>query len=333
MKRIFFTLIGIFYAGITFSQVKNTESVNKIEATADKPAEPFIKEIRDIVKLNSLFSEKLNWNDIDGNIKTLSVGMKTTNDTKLVIDYIISELRKVGDKHSFFMSVAATTNYSRPTKKLEGATSKLLPGDIGYINVPQFGSVNDSAMTVYAQNIQNQIKDLDIKNNIKGWIIDFRKNTGGNMYPMITGLGPLLDKGTLGYFVSNNKKNPWKLMEKEGKMWSNNAYVPNAYKLKKRPERIALLVGGRTASSGEFTVVSFIGQDNTKLFGQPTAGYTTGNRTFVLSNGSSLMLSISNAADRDKKDHIGSINPDVLVDQSTSVDADIEAASKWILGF
>ena len=333
MKPTFLTLIGIFYAGITFSQVKSTESVNKTESVADKPAEPFIKEIRDIVKTNSLFRDKLNWNEIDGNIKTLSVGMKTTNDTKPVIDYIISELRKVGDKHSFFMSVAATTNYSSPTKKLEGATNKLLPGDIGYINVPQFGSVNDSAMTVYAQNIQNLIKDLDTKNNIKGWIIDLRKNTGGNMYPMITGLGPLLDKGTLGYFVSNNKKNPWKLMEKGEKMWSNNAYVPNAYKLKKRPERIALLIGGRTASSGEFTLVSFIGQDNTRLFGQPTAGYTTGNRTFILSNGSSLMLSTSNAADRDKKDHLGAINPDVLVEQSTNKDADIEIASKWILGF
>lgn len=333
MKRIFFTLIGILYANIAFSQSKNNEPVNKTEIVADKPAEPFIMEIRDIVKQNSLFRDKLNWNAIDENIKKLSVGMKTTNDTKPVIDYIISELRKVGDKHSFFMSIAATTNYSNPTKKLEGATSKLLPGDIGYINVPQFGSVNDSAMTVYAQNIQNLIKDLDTENNIKGWIIDLRKNTGGNMYPMITGLGPLLDKGTLGYFVSNNKKNPWKLMEKGEKMWSSNAYVPNAYKLKKRPERIALLVGGRTASSGEFTVVSFIGQNNTRLFGQPTAGYTTGNRTYVLSNGSSLMLSISNAADRDKKDHIGAINPDVLVEQSVNKDADLEAASKWVLGF
>ncbi|WP_454059038.1 S41 family peptidase [Elizabethkingia ursingii] len=333
MKRIFFTLIGILYANIAFSQSKNNEPVNKTEIVADKPAEPFIMEIRDIVKQNSLFRDKLNWNAIDENIKKLSVGMKTTNDTKPVIDYIISELRKVGDKHSFFMSIAATTNYSNPTKKLEGATSKLLPGDIGYINVPHFGSVNDSAMTVYAQNIQNLIKDLDTKNNIKGWIIDLRKNTGGNMYPMITGLGPLLDKGTLGYFVSNNKKNPWKLMEKGEKMWSSNAYVPNAYKLKKRPERIALLVGGRTASSGEFTVVSFIGQNNIRLFGQPTAGYTTGNRTYVLSNGSSLMLSISNAADRDKKDHIGAINPDVLVEQSVNKDADLEAASKWVLGF
>ncbi|MDQ8750344.1 hypothetical protein [Elizabethkingia miricola] len=118
MKSTFLTLIGIFYAGITFSQVKNTESVNKIEAVADKPAEPFIKEIRDIVKLNSLFREKLNWNEIDGNIKTLSVGMKTTNDTKPVIDYIISELRKVGDKHSFFYACSCHNKLFQPDKKI-----------------------------------------------------------------------------------------------------------------------------------------------------------------------------------------------------------------------
>ncbi|QDZ62593.1 hypothetical protein EVD20_07180 [Elizabethkingia bruuniana] len=117
MKPTFLTLIGIFYAGITFSQVKSTESVSKTEAVADKPAEPFIKEIRDIVKTNSLFRDKLNWNEIDGNIKTLSVGMKTTNDTKPVIDYIISELRKVGDKHSFFYVCSCYNKLFQSDKK------------------------------------------------------------------------------------------------------------------------------------------------------------------------------------------------------------------------
>lgn len=54
MKRIFFTLIGILYANMTFSQSKNNEPVNKTEIVADKPAEHFIKEIRDIVKQNHI---------------------------------------------------------------------------------------------------------------------------------------------------------------------------------------------------------------------------------------------------------------------------------------
>lgn len=298
---------------------------------AEQPAASFIKEVKDIIQKHSLYTDSLNWQQIAETVPVISGGMKTTDDAKPVINYLIAQLRKAGDNHSFLMSVSASENYARPAGKLEDASSRLLPGDIGYIFVPGFGSTNDSAMTVFAQNIQNLVKKLDTGHTIRGWIIDLRKNTGGNMYPMIAGLGSFLDKGTLGYFVRGRSKNPWFFSGSGNKAWSGGAVVPDAYTIAQRKKKIALLVGPMTASSGEFTTISFIGQSNTRLFGQPTAGYTTANSTFKLSNGSSLLLATTYAADRKKKNHIGRIIPDVLVAPSKDTDADMEAAANWIL--
>ncbi|WP_018627635.1 S41 family peptidase [Niabella aurantiaca] len=299
---------------------------------AQQPAAGLIKEVRDLIRQHALYADSMNWKQIDETVGVISGGQKTTDDAKPVIRYLLAQLKKAGDHHSFHMSVTASKNYNQPIKKLEDATSRLLPGDIGYISVPGFGSTNDSAMTVFAQNIQDLVRELDTKNEIRGWIIDLRKNTGGNMYPMIVGLGPFLKKGALGYFVRGKKKSAWSIMRKGNKAWSGGTVVPAAYTIKDGRSKIAVLVGPRTASSGEFTTISFIGRPNTKLFGQPTAGYTTANSSFRLSDGSTLLLATTYAADRKKHHHIGRIMPDVPVEQSKDKDADMEAAANWILG-
>lgn len=37
--------------------------------------------------------------------------------------------------------------------------------------------------------------------DLVGWIVDLRGNGGGNMWPMIAGVGPVLGEGTAGAFV------------------------------------------------------------------------------------------------------------------------------------
>ena len=87
---------------------------------------------------------------------------------------------------------------------------QLINNNIGYIMVPGFNSANKEIANNFAEKIQNMIKKLDSENNIKGWVVDLRKNTGGNMYPMIAGLGSLVGEGNLGYFVAKNRKDTWK---------------------------------------------------------------------------------------------------------------------------
>ncbi|MGZ5191759.1 MAG: S41 family peptidase [Flavisolibacter sp.] len=48
--------------------------------------------------------------------------------------------------------------------------------------------------TRFADSIQSLIQTFD-RRGISKWIIDLRKNTGGNCWPMLTGVGPLLGNG------------------------------------------------------------------------------------------------------------------------------------------
>lgn len=81
------------------------------------------------------------------------------------------------------------------------------------------------------------------------------------------------------------------------------------------------------------TAISFIGLPNVKTFGQPSAGYTTANQTYFLSNGSQLLLAVQFVADRTGKPYVDKIMPDVTVNDFTNTKSDgvILAAKKWLL--
>jgi C-terminal processing protease CtpA/Prc len=98
---------------------------------------------------------------------------------------------------------------------------------------------------------------------------------------------------------------------------------------------VAVLIGPQTASSGEATALAFVGRPDTRLFGTTTAGYTTGNSTFVLFDGSALNLATVAMADRTDTTHMGGIAPDeaARTDWATYGSADdpaIQAATEWL---
>jgi C-terminal processing protease CtpA/Prc len=90
---------------------------------------------------------------------------------------------------------------------------------------------------------------------------------------------------------------------------------------------IAVLTSQHTSSSGEATLVSFLGMDRVRTFGLPTAGYSTANTTVELSDGALLVLTVAVMADRTGRRYGTSIVPDVLV--SPRDGADVTAATAW----
>ncbi|MDR2235800.1 MAG: S41 family peptidase [Chryseobacterium sp.] len=299
------------------------------DKASSKQALSYIDDFKSIVKKNSIFKEKINWNDLNSNLQKISKGMETLEDTYPAIQYIMNTLREAGDNHSFIDSkeTAAQKSTSNPVGKEPEA--RLLEEKIGYIMVPAFGSLNKEVGNEFALKIQNMIRKLDTENNLKGWIVDLRNNMGGNMYPMIVGLGPLTGEGELGYFKDNKSKQSWKY--EKGKSSVTSVTAP--YILKKNDLKIAVLIGPNTASSGEIAAISFIGKPNAKTFGQPSAGYTSGNRLFVLKDRRNLLLATSYEMDRTGKEYIENIQPDVMIQPSENKDSDpdIPVASKWIL--
>ena len=293
---------------------------------ASKEVKEFAKEVTNIVKTNSIYTDSLNWTQVEADLDELSYGLQTAAQASVLIDYILQQLRKVGDNHSFVQLKVAAQQYATKNSNPVPPEGKLIDNSIGYISVPGFLSNNDTAMRSFSGKIQSLIRHLDTKNNVQGWIVDLRGNNGGNMWPMLAGLAPLTGAGPLGYFVQNVKgvesKNVWK---------ADVVKVKKAYKLKKPDTKIAVLIGPRTGSSGEMTTVAFIGRSNTRLFGQPTGGYTTANRTFILSDGSNLLLASSYVADRNQKKYLNKITPDEVVEPVSGLDAEVKVAERWLL--
>ncbi len=308
--------------------------------TSDTPPSPevkkFTEEFTTIIKKNAIYADSLDWKKIDANIETMSMGVSTVPDAQFMLDYVIAQLHLAGDNHSFFQDKVAARNYASGNTPREQPQYKLMPGDIGYILVPAFGSTSDTASVNFATKIQDYIRELDTQNNIKGWIVDMRTNGGGNMWPMIAGLGPLIGNGTLGYFISKGKNNgapqPWFYHDGISGQNGRNAVKVSPYIVKDTTLKIAVLVGPLTASSGEMTSMTFTGKPNAKLIGQLTGGYTTANRGFPLSTGAMIYLATGYTANRDYKKYFGKMTPDIIIPVSDNDDQINKAAMDWLTG-
>jgi carboxyl-terminal processing protease len=252
-----------------------------------------------------------------------------------------SILRELNDHHSFFMhkeQVKAWKTTSKTKRNDEVPFSgKLLKKRVGYIHLNGFSSGDSVSIVDYANNLQTLIKAIDNR-KIRGWILDLRENGGGNCWPMLAGLGPLLDNGICGYFIDNNhNKSAW--YYKDGRAGVNSSDFVKVsiqpYSLLKNGNRIAVLTGPRTTSSGEVIVTAFREKMNCKSFGESTGGYSTGNATFELSDGSMLFLTTSVYADRKENIYGKEIIPDNYVtfsymDLGKEGDRVIKSAIQWI---
>jgi C-terminal processing protease CtpA/Prc len=137
------------------------------------------------------------------------------------------------------------------------------------------------------------------------------------MYPMLNGLKPFLGDDRLGYFVTSSRKEPWE---------ARGLVSPPLQLMTLRSAWVAVITGPHTASSGEIVAIAFRGRPHVRSFGQPTAGLTTANQGFKLSDGSSIALAVSLDADRTGRVYGGKLDPDEIVDDAAVLDV----ASKWL---
>ncbi len=211
---------------------------------------------------------------------------------------------------------------------------RLFDRHYAYIEVPAFYG-NKRMEQHYADTLQKTIRRLD-SSHLKGWIIDLRRNGGGNMYPMIAGLGPILGEGRLGYFVLSDHKEDW--FYRRGASGQNKDIVTRVktpYQVKRPSLAVALLTGRKTASSGEITLISFLGSGRHRMFGEPTAGLTTGNEVYTLKDGAELVLTTTKDADKTGRVFEGPIQPNKPIGFDWAVfgtrrDPAVKAAISWL---
>jgi C-terminal processing protease CtpA/Prc len=197
----------------------------------------------------------------------------------------------------------------------------------------QSQEVQNQARKQAAIALQARIREQDDGSRC-GWVVDLRSNGGGNMWPMLLGMGPLLGDADgadpVGTFLLGKKRQPWAY--RDGAVWLDGRAVVGSrntqYALHHPGAPVAVLFGPRTASSGEASVLAFRGRAASRSFGQPTAGYSTANIPQRLPDGSLLLLTGSVIADRNGVGDGNRLQPDVTVGAGQDVAA---AAREWLL--
>jgi carboxyl-terminal processing protease len=152
--------------------------------------------------------------------------------------------------------------------------------------------------------------------------VDLRGNGGGNMWPMIAGLGPVLGDGPAGVFVDPvGAQTEWGYERGSSTLDGTTQVAVSApYRLRRQQPRVAVLSDNRIASSGEATLISFRGRPGARSFGTATCGLSTSNRGYALSDGAVLILTVAVMGDRHRNKYGDSIAPDeIIADPSQAV--------------
>lgn len=318
-----FLLTILIFAG-TFRLFAQSEIPQEAPS---KRVTKYLSEFCSIIKKNALYADSLNWAELNERVKALSYNKSKIEDCRPIIDTIMFALFKSGDKHSIFLPKEKSKNLVNNNTSSGNIQpeSYLLDSNIAYVKVPAFLSINLKASEDYANLIQQDIERLDKNHDIKGWIVDLRNNTGGNMHPMIKGLSPLIGNEICGYVVNPKRGQSIPVSPTRGQ--TGKIKLKSEYHILNPDIKIAVLIDSNTGSSGEFTAIAFKGLSNVKFFGQPSAGYTTSNYSYPLSDGSYLFLATAYMADRNKKMYLPNIVPDTI----TSNDTTVTIAKQWLI--
>jgi carboxyl-terminal processing protease len=244
-------------------------------------------------------------------------------------------LLRVGQAQPIEVTVDPTIETPGYQIKPTGRTLGPEPNRVGYIELPSYSGYPPT----YPGFAHDLMRKLD-RTPLCGWIIDVRRNGGGNLWSYLAAIGPILGEGDVGGFVySDDTHELWSY--RDGKVfWAEaerdeSLVQSGIYKPKRGMLPVALLSSPATIAAGELVVVAFQGRQKVRTFGEPTRGLPTLSMHTPLSDGAQIFVSGAFGMDRKGNIYKGPIPPDepVKIDWSqfgSDQDPVILAALDWL---
>lgn len=336
-------------------------SFSSLEAEAQRfDAQSLVTEALGKVRPAAYRSSSVDWPALEAELRTAAAQAQDTADMLPVYRRLLEALE---DAHSYVQPA------SEQAKAFEARAGRSLYGDVvrdprqstftsrwliehqqipvserkavQWIAVPKAFGVDEPAK-MYAAHMFLAV--ANVFPNTCGYILDVRGNSGGNIWPMLTGLSGLLGDGPAGReakpdgrittYAELREGAAIIIEEGEGKgqelmrssTWRSLPPLASA--------PVALLMDDLTASSGEGVVIAFKGRPDTRAFGQPSFGVSTANNVFPLSDGTTLVVTVGVMADRDGNTYPRGITPDQTVvyapPEGERYDSQVEAARHWL---
>lgn len=318
--------------------------------TGADSARKLIDTVLSYAKKNSIYRGNIDLNKLTDSVLARSKDAKSVTEAMPAVSLMYQML---GDFHGMALYNGKTYKWNtthikvdrelykellaKYKKNKQTIETRMLEKGYGYILIPGNNPTKQGETQMIAAQIQDSLAKLNPA-RLKGVIIDLRLNTGGNMWPMILGVGNLVSKGKLGSFIypDASKNESW--LVKDTSIYSDTIKVCSVKALGKvNPKiKIAVLTSPYTASSGEATAITFKGQKNACIIGDTTAGYTTANESFSM-YGVEFIMAQAAEADRNGKIYYKNVPPDKEVIAGDdfddfSKDQKIITALKWMKG-
>lgn len=296
-------------------------------------ASVYLEQALAILEQHALYRQEINWKRLKSRAFLLASNALTTADTYPAIAVALGSLN---DGHSQFLTPQQAADLMSGARMagLPEPAGRLLENGLAYVSVPSFaGSVE--AGQAFALHIQNILREMDSSEPC-GWIVDLRQNSGGDLWPMLAGIGPLLGEGLAGAFAGPDGSQEYWYYEhgqvRQGEEVLLQVDADLVYTLRSPLPPVAVLTGQETLSSGEALLVAFRGRLLARSFGRETGGLSTANERYILSDGAQMYLTVSRFADRTGQVYGGIIIPDEYIrDDSAERDIALEKASAWLL--
>jgi carboxyl-terminal processing protease len=352
------SLLGAF-ATLSLLLVPAALAQSSSDPTKSDPV-AYLNRALDEMQARAFRRETVDWPRVREEALARAAKAQTTSDTYDAIRFALTSL---GDHHSSLHLTDDLAKLESERKPHDGASQETRTGqaDLGpfvgryepegrlekvgsstyaLVVVTKCFPETDSQFVAFETKLQRIVADLD-RSHPSGWVVDLRGNVGGNMWPMLAGIGPVLGEGDdLGEFFNIEEHSVWRYRDgvaaevENGKASSYPAVEGRPYKLATTPN-VAVLIDRGTGSSGEAIAVAFRGRPHTRFFGEHTEGVSTVNEVFALSDGASLWLTVGVQADRTGKQYPDGLAPDETIlarNQIVPDDQDpvLQAALRWL---
>lgn len=307
-----------------------------------------MEEVLHRAKTQSLYTHDVNWDSLSTVVLEESEGASSYADLKIPLTTLIDGMR---DHHAAFFHNNQRLAYISNSVPSHRIDTRIMDNDIwhevnynsqhefymiddktGYVKLVGIGAVD---VPIESKRLRGELERL-AEEGAEQWILDLRYNGGGNMYPMLACLAPLLGDGRIGSAsdLQGDLLIDWTIRH-------GNFYYGDYLAVELPPSegfnsesKIVVLTSLYTVSSGEVVTTAFKGRKNTVFIGENTGGYTTVTSGETINDQLVMSISISIYTDRNGVVYYENIPTDIddefVVEKDISKDTGINKALDWL---
>lgn len=291
-----------------------------------------VEEALEILETHALVRDEIDWQELRAATIAPLDSESSDADIYAAIANAVGAVSQ-RDSHSFFSPT--TTASSREDASQPAIQDPIveLRENIGYIKLAGFQGTDRLTIDRFAAGLREEIQRLDDA-GVCGWVVDLWGHTGGNMWPAVGGLAPILGDDVVGHFIGpDSSLTPWII--RDDAVYTNETPVVSLdanFDVTASDSPVGVVIGPETRSAGEAVALAFRGRPDTQLFGQFTSGSTSAVQVHELSDGSILGVATAFMADRnqDAPGLFNPISPDTIVPDLFDPEPAITEASAWV---